>query len=73
MGMAPKELPYCVERLLTGAFHPHTIPSPSMGEGIVCLQEELVIQPPMTSLKRRMASMCWFAPLRPLFLVSTER
>ena len=23
MGMAPKELPYCVERLLTGAFHPH--------------------------------------------------
>ena len=23
MGMAPKELPYCVERLLTGAFHSH--------------------------------------------------
>ena len=51
----------------------NTRPSPIEGEGIVCFQEELVIQPPMTSLKRRMASMCWFAPLRPLFLVSTER
>jgi len=23
VGMAPKELPYCVERLLTRAFHSH--------------------------------------------------